>query len=136
MDHELIRYVRKGGKYHVGVLCDKHPVLRSKKGITSVVDRSKFVPCLTDFTGKLRDVYTPTARREEAAKGQGQFVMTYQTADDRKIEALNRQLDSQLAEKRRIENLQRSLDEAKRLIEDQAHRTSAELSEVQTMKLL
>jgi len=136
MDHELIRYVRKGGKSTNGVECDKHPVLRQRRGITSVVDHVKFIPCFPEHEGKLREVFTPMARRDEAAKGQGQFVMTYQTADERKVIELQEKLDVQLAEKKRIENLQIALDKARREIESQAHETSAQLSEVQTMKLI
>lgn len=135
-DHELIRYVRKGGKSTNGVLCNKHPVLRNKKGITSVVEHSKFFPCCPDHDGKLREIFTPMARREESLKGQGQFVMTYQTADERKVIELNEKLDAQLKEKKRIENLQIALDKARREIESQAQQTSAQLSEVQTMKLI
>jgi hypothetical protein len=76
------------------------------------------------------------ARREESLKGQGQFVMTYQTADERKVIELNEKLDAQLKEKKRIENLQIALDKARREIESQAQQTSAQLSEVQTMKLI
>jgi len=62
--------------------------------------------------------------------------MTYQTADERKVIELQEKLDVQLAEKKRIENLQIALDKARREIESQAHETSAQLSEVQTMKLI
>jgi len=135
-DHELIRYVRKGGKSTNGVMCNKHPVLRNKKGITSVVEHSKFFPCFPEHEGKLREIFTPMARRDEAAKGQGQFVMTYQTADERRVIELQEKLDYQLKEKKRIEKMQIALDKVKREIEDQAHQTSAQLSEVQTMKLI
>ena len=135
-DHELIRYIRKGGKSTNGVMCDKHPILRQKRGITSVVDHIKFIPCCPDYDGKLREVFTPMARRDEAAKGQGQFVMTYQNADERKVIELREKLDYQLNEKKRIEKMQIALDKVKRDIDEQAHQTSAQLSEVQTMKLI
>lgn len=135
-DHELVRYVRKGGKSTNGVFCDHFPVVRHSKGGTSVVEHIKFIQCFPSHEGKLREVFTPMAKKEEAAKGQGQFAMTYQSEDERKVQELNEKLDRQLKEKKRIDGLQRALDEARREIEAEAHKTSAKLSEVQTMKLI
>lgn len=133
--HELVRYVRKGGKSQVGTFCDHHPVVRSHKGATVVVEHMKFYPCGEDQPG-LREIFTPAARKQEAQKGQLQFVMGYADPDKAKGDELEAKLARELAERNKIEKAIVELEVARRKIEAEARNTSAQISEIKTIKLL